>query len=469
MSTPAPRRWVLPVVALAALAGIAFLVRSTPPATEPQAPTGSPSAVADAASMPSPARGSAGRATVVVYDEGQPMKDRWVVFHAADGSVITSLKSGADGKASAEVHADGMITVAYGTSVRRLITILGVQPNDEVLVGEKDDDEAAPGDSVAKAKVKLPGAYPSAKRYGASLGVGLTDVADPSAPVTMSVLRRYVVGTAERPPGKKTFAVLGLAFDDGPDPIAYTFDWTKIGDRDGGEVEAKLPAWSKDWREHRFVLAKAPNGATSANAALAIVSGEDRFECGRRSTSFAKDGDTTLSFRVPKPLGDVALFRLEAAFEGSTDKALFARRVKAIPLETRLDLQGALLPRVSNAKVARARDVARPLVRWDIAGDPAKAKALFVQLSWPETKEHLWTIVAPAGTKPGLEVPALPASLGEWRPDARAIAPAVALVDASEYATYDDVRKKGIHLLGEPPEDDDAVVTISSTGGDLVY
>lgn len=466
MSATSSRRWVLPLAAAGGLVAIGLLLRSS--GTSGPAPAASASASASAgaaaeedAELP-PISGRTGRAAVVVYDEGQPLPNRPVVFHESDGRVVASTKSGADGKASAEIHSNGMVTVAYGTSVRRLVTITGVEPGDEVLVGEKDDDEAAAGDSVAKAKVKLPGPHPNAKRYGVSLGVGLTDVADPNVPTSMPVLRRYLVD-------KKKFAVLGLAFEGEGDPVAYAFDWGKLGDQDGGDVAMSLPAWSKAWREHRFVLAKAPRGAEAIDAALGIVSGEDRFECGRRKTTLAADADTTLRFAVPKPLGETAQVRLEIAFGASTDRALFSKRLKTIPTETRLDLGAVLLPRVSNAKVERKTDVARPIVRWESAADASKAKAVFVQLTWPETKEHVWTIVAPASTMPNVRVPSLPASLAEWRPDARPIAPAIGLVEASEYETYDDVRKKGIHLVGEPPEDDDAIVVISATGGDLVF
>lgn len=365
-----------------------------------------------------------------------------------------------------------MITVAYGTSVRRLITFTSVKPGDALVVGEKDDDEANAGASVAEAKVKLPGPHAGAARYGVSLGVGVTDVADPARAVAMPVLRRYVAKGNE-------FATLGLAFDAKGGPLAYAFGWSTLGERgsDGGTdregrkvVTANLPAWREDWREHVVVLANAPNGTSTVDAALAIVTGEDRFECGRQQARFTA-GSATLGFRVPKPLGATALVRFELATDGAIgDKIVHFARPKTLAPEARLDLATLLVARVTNARIERGSTLARPIVRWDEAG-PASAKpaAVVVQLAWPETKEHLWTIVAPPGTAHRLDVPALPPPLASWAPDASPVAVAVALVAATEYGSWTDVEIKGLHLLSEPPEDDDASVTIASTGGDLVF
>jgi len=92
------------------------------------------------------------------------------------------------------------------------------------------------------------------------------------------------------------------------------------------------------------------------------------------------------------------------------------------------------------------------------------ADATIVQLAWPETHEHVWTIVGPPTRETRLELPELPDALREWRPDARPIVVAAGLFDASSYAGYDDVRRKGIALFAESPEDDEAVLRTSTTG-----
>ena len=51
------------------------------------------------------------RAVVSVYDDGRPGDGRWVVFQDAEGNVTSSMKSGADGKASGDVSA-GLISTS---------------------------------------------------------------------------------------------------------------------------------------------------------------------------------------------------------------------------------------------------------------------------------------------------------------------------------------------------------------------
>ncbi|MBS2014448.1 MAG: hypothetical protein JST00_16295 [Deltaproteobacteria bacterium] len=450
------RRWVLAVGVVVAIGTLWAVAR--PPGTSPPS---SPSASSHAPLRDAAPPGPRGRASALVYDEGHPVADRWVVFHDADGEVISSVKSDHEGRASGDVPEGGMITVLYGTSVQHLVTFTAVKPDDEVLVGEKEDDEAQPGDSVARAAVTLPPAFPSATRYGVSLGVGLTEVLDPTRPVTMPVLRRFVGDD-------KRFPVLAVAIGEGETLLAYAHASAPSGATDGGTVDVRLGPWSKDWREHRLALTKAPAGATTALASLAMTSGKDRFDCGRRRSPFA-DGAATAAFAVPAPLGKTAIVHLEVAYGATSDRAFFSRRIPSLATQTNLDLSALLLPRVTRPSMDLGRTSARPVVRWEAEGGGAKTSAIVVQVSWPETKEHRWTVVAPPSASPRVELPALPPSLGTWAPDGGALAPVVGLVSATEYATWADVEKKGLHLLSEPPEDDDATVSMSVAGGALVF
>lgn len=425
-------RWIW---AIAALVVIALLVSLTMRRSSPRS-TGKP-----------------GRVVVSVYDDGRPLADRWVVFQDADGRVVSSVRSGADGKASAELPAGSMVTVVYGTSVQHLITILAVEPGDDVVVGE-NEDEGGSGSTVAPAKIMLPGSYPAAARYGVSLGVGSTEVVEVGKALAMPVLRRFVVD--------QKFRVLGLAFDARGEALAFSFDWGMLGAKDGGEAEVRLPSWSTDWREQRIVLANPPHGLTQAVGDFAIIVGEHaRFERGRSEASV--QGDTSLRFSVPRPLGADAAYQVALTFGSSGDRAVLARRAKSMPPEVRLDLRAALLPRIAAAR-AEPGAAGRPVVKWTVGGDATSADAMIVQLAWPETREHVWTIVGPPTRETRLELPELPDTLREWRPDARPMVVAAGLFDASSYAGYGDVRRKGIALFAESPEDDEAVLRTSTTG-----
>lgn len=403
-----------------------------------------------------------GRVTVTVYDEGSPASGRWVIFQDPEGAVVRAERSGADGKASADVAAGSMVTVALGTSLRALTTIAGVQPGDALTVGEAEEDESVAA-VVGTARVRFPSAYPGAVAYTASLGVGATEAVDPTAPVPLPVLARFLVG------GEK-FAALGQALDASGAPLAYAFAWVPwdAAAKPGAEVDARLGAWSRDFRTFEIALVNAPPGARAAEVRFAILAHEDdRFET-RPARVDLSGGRGEATFHAPRPLGAEALSRVELAFGGS-DEAILVRREEVAAARAEIDLSAALLPRVSSATVAPTPLAARPLVAWKVAGDAGGADALVARVAWPATREHVWTIVAPPGTT-RLRLPALPDALAAWRPDGRATTVAAALVDTSSYAGFEDVRRKGTQRLLEPAEDEHGASTLrASTTGDFDF
>jgi hypothetical protein len=394
-------------------------------------------------------------AVVSVYDDGAPYADRWVVFHDADGTVRSSGKSDALGKISGAVQEGGMVTVAYGSSIRRLVTVVGLKPADSVLIGEKEEDEAEAGNTLFRANVKLPGPRPEAARYSVSLGVAESEAPDPSQPLALSVLERFVK--------EGRFAVLAEAIDRTGEPIAHAFTWATAAD--AGEVPVTLPSWSTEVRTFEASLLNLPQGVRRVRGDLGMVTASsNRFH--RPSRSVPVPGESTLRFLVPAPLGDDAALRIEAIWDGE-DKAGIARRQHVEPA-MKVDLAAELLPRVSGAHVAPSADPARPTVAWSVAG-PSSADVIVVRLKWPATGEHEWTILLPPTTRDSFRLPALPQVLASWRPDARPIAAAVGLVDSSEYANYDDVRAKGIDIAAEGLEDDEEGWLRWSTTGDLTF
>jgi hypothetical protein len=393
-------------------------------------------------------------AEVSVYDDGTPYADRWVVFHDADGSVRSSGKSDALGKISGSVSEGGMVTVAYGSSIRRLVTVVGVKPSDSILIGEKED-EGKGGDSLFRANVTLPGPRAEASRYMVSLGVAESEAPDPARSMTMSVLERFVKD------GR--FAVLAEALDRGGEPIAHAFTWAAAAD--SGDVAVTLPPWSTDVRTFEALLVNAPTGVRSVRGDLGIVTASsNRFA--RPSRSAGVSAETSLRFLVPAPLGNDAALRIEATWDGD-DKAGIARRRHLEP-SMKTDLNAELLPRITNARVTATSDVARPDVTWS-AASVAGADVLVLRLKWPRTGEHEWTILLPPSARAPFRLPALPNVLASWRPDARPISAAAGLVDSSEYDGYDEVRSKGIDVAAEGLEDDEEGSLRWSTTGDLVF
>lgn len=391
-------------------------------------------------------------ATVTVYDDGTLLADRVVVFHDASGEVIAETKTDAEGKATAEVSANAMVTVAYGNSVHHLMTVTGVMPGDKLVIGE-DEDEGGPGKMVATARVKMPSPLAGARRYSATLGVGATDAAA-GAIVPMPVLTRFV-------DKERKLAVLAEAFDEAGEPMAFSFRRASMSA--GASVEkpatddVTLGAWSREYRSVKLGFAHVPAGVEEVGAELAVVAREmDRFDRGHKTTKLDDRGAASLKFALPRPLGSDVLFKAAIAFAGSTDEAQIVRRTKKLAGDVRIDVAETMLPRVSSARADRQSDVARPVVRWSVSG-PATAKtraadATVVRVSWPETREHVWTVVASPSAPREMRLPSLPDSLRTWRPDARPQRVGVASVSASFFGSYETVKKKGIDVLSEPLE-----------------
>ncbi len=400
-----------------------------------------------------------GRATVRVFDEGQPAKRR-VVFHAVDGSILESVETGDDGKAPGPIMQGAMITVAYGTSVRELVTIGGVVANDELLVGE-DEDEGSAEKVLCTAMVSVPALPPGATRAHVTLGTGATEIAA-DKPLPMSVFERYL-------DDKKRFRVLAEALDEQGKTIAWSQAWADGCNREAGSVEVKLEGWKKELRPFAIAVSN-PGEAVALHSEIAVHHGDlDRFL--RRKNEQRPPFGKETRFELPPAIlegGTSLAYRIElfttSPFEwskGPIERTVLTERMSpsATPPETiAIDLATRMLPRVTAPALETTSDPARPFVSFRIPSRegtnaaPIDADAVIVHVRWPRTREHLWTLILPPNGPRRVRLPALPDTLKDWRPDGRDVTVSVGLVDASEWSSFDDVRKKGIAELNELDE-----------------
>lgn len=398
-------------------------------------------------------------ASLTVYDDGRPAAGRWVVFHDAAGAITASARSNDRGEASGPVGAEGgMITVAYGESIKQAITFGGVRPGERLVVGEAEEDEE-PGVTVCTAAVTLPGPHPKAASYTVTLGVGATPVADPARPASMGVLERFLEG------GR--FAALAEALDANGESVAFAYARFEGCQADAGVVDARLPAWSEDFRT--FAIEVTGAEASSRVGAHFWLAGKetDRVERGTREAA-ASEG-VTLRFAAPRPLETKAAYRLAVyGAEGSCERSVIEERREAMPGHVQVELGDRRLPRVWDAAVERS-DPSRPGVVWKRGPGNVAADALVVRTAWPETREHVWTLVLPPDAGDRLTLPALPEALVAWRPEPSAMSVAVALVDASFVEGFAEVKRKGLEVLGNAPKHADAVRVSYSVCGDLDF
>jgi hypothetical protein len=433
-------------------AALAFVGRFIGRPTEPRPmPSAVPSASEQRAALPG------GTATVVVYDDGTPVSDRVVVFSDEAGAVLATKKTEKDGSASGPITPRGMVTVAHGTSVRSMITITSVMPGDRLVVGEAEDEG---GTAIVECRVAItvPSPFPKATKHVVSVGVNDTAASNATTPVTLAVLKRFIVDGKVR--------VLARALDESGRPLAYAHAFVEGCARgDGGSpatIAVRLPSWSTDFRTFTVEASSADHGTLEGSITL-LPPGADAFPLTEREVPLG--GEAKLDFLAPRPLGTRGKTKLEVKYEDGHDHAELEELRDEISEKTRVALAERLLPRIRDA-IVDGQGTPRPSIRWSATSSLASADAIVARLAWPATREHVWTIIAPPDSPARLVVPALPDELAAWRPDARPITPAVGAVEASFWNGYADVKKSGLDSLEAPPAA--PVVTIrSSVTGEL--
>lgn len=393
------------------------------------------------------------RASVAVFDDGEPAADRVVVFSDQAGTLLASTKTARDGTASGPMDAHGMVTVAHGTSVRHLVTITDVTPGDRLLVGE-EEDEGGVAHVACRVAATLPGAHPAAHHYVVSVGVNDTEVGDVRQRVSLAALERFVVD------GKVRAIARALSADGQLLAFSQAFaEGCARGDASAPTIAAYLPPWTTDLRNFTIEVKSREHGALEATVSL-MPAGSDGLLLGKREAPLGPA--TSFAFMAPRPIGTRARSKLVVTYAGDASRASLEERRADLTEKTKVDLDERLLPRVTGA-VVEGQGSARPSIHWKAAGTLAEADAIVARLAWPASREHVWTVLAPPNARSPLRVPALPDELAGWRPDAASISPVVGIIDASFWNGYADVKARGLASLEDPP-DGDVVIRSSETG-----
>jgi hypothetical protein len=398
-------------------------------------------------------------ATVVVYDEGLPFAGRKVVFHDASGDILSVRETGPDGRAVGDVTNGGMVTVAMGGSKYDLVTVLDVREGDELVFGEKSRDEEPR--VVGALSAKLPGLHAAARSYNLTVGVGATKVTAADDPSAFQILESYL--DADR-----RFTVLAEAMNGEEAPVAYSVAKVPLPEKGEGSA-VRLPPWRTDWQTVEVEVLHPPPSATSLEVELTVPSSPGRLLRRHQRAVLDAGSSPRLRFEVPPGIGEARVVAVDVAYPsppGAPPSAsTWTRRSRDAGTVVTCDLTN-LLPRVSSAHLQSTSDVARPLVAWSVDGAVEGADLAMAVVEWPETAAHRWTVVAPPAQR-SWHMPALPSELADWRPAAGGQKVSVALVDASYFANYDDVRRRGIEALEQMPDAPFSLQMSASGKGEL--
>jgi hypothetical protein len=263
--------------------------------------------------------------------------------------------------------------------------------------------------------------------------------------------------------------VLAEALDARGSSIGWAHGWGEACSRDAGPVAVKLTEWKKDYRPFAMMLSNVGDPVTMHVEASIIRGEDDRYL--RRKHELRPPYPKEVRFELPPAIlseQTSLAYRIElyttSPYDwkgGPIERTVLAQRMAPTPTPPdtiALDLGPGMLPRVTQPALETTTEPARPFVSFRVpsreGSDAATidADAAIVRLTWPRTREHSWTLVLSPNGPRRVRLPALPDALAQWRPDGRDTSVSVGLVDASAYASFVDVKKKGLAPLAELDE-----------------
>jgi hypothetical protein len=384
--------------------------------------------------------------TVVVTNRGKFVSDRLVVFHGADGAVLSSAKTDVDGRATSTGAVPAMASVLLGTEKsykREIITWTAVEAGDVLFASDVSDDE------TGSFGVVFPGAAEGASSYSASAGGCTGFTGDPSQVLTLYVDPGCL--------GPTQSAVLGRATGDGA-VVAYAFKRNAgFPPADGGSAAVTLGPWVTP-ENVTMTFANAPQGDVSIDQRLFEIANGAWFHNEERT--FAGEG---VEFKVAPGFADARQGLVRVGLGAAGASTVIARR--AAPTATMaLDFAGALAP-FADATL-ETTNLVRPEVSWTFASALGNADGGAVQIHWwrpSDDTAFVWSFVVPPNAT-RVKAPAMPAEAAGWLPDDEAGAPffeepELAFAHSDLLAGYNQFRAaQGLLLTGKHVTRDDAIV-----------
>jgi hypothetical protein len=335
---------------------------------------------------------------------GAAVTNLTVVFHDANGAVLETKKTGADGKATSAVNpAIAMATVVFdtGASRREILTWTGVQGGDVLPV------VAPVANTIAEFQITIPGGAftdaggPTSNYYvkvgGCETYRGFLD----GQPVSV-----YVEPSCYRGMG----AVLVAGANANDTIVAHALKKPVAAVADGGVVPVTTDAW-------KFPPADVTVSVTNTTDA----SGRIWFQQIANQTAFVESRNMGQAFD--------AQFKAAAGFADGYNAAVSytsgfqASRVigkRVAPTGTiTLDASPAQLPPALTAATLNAAAPRRPVMSW--TGNMGPMKGGLVRIGWFDGSTESttrWSIVVPANNAPTgtVTAPALPADLDALLP-----------------------------------------------------
>jgi hypothetical protein len=362
--------------------------------------------------------------------EGNLTESVAVLVHDAGGALTGTATTGADGRASPEIEAGGILTAVYPTtgSGTDLVTVFGAGPGEQLFLGEAFDNVTEGLDNTGTVSWTAQGS--GVTSYLVNTGCEAFITTETSTPIEVFVdcgtptTDILVVGRSGTTPLRWSLFE-NAEVTEGASIIMPAF-------QDAGTLAIDVTGIPAEVVQ---VQASATPIIGTAEGQIVQVSGAP--VAGGISTTGAWSASTGAAFRVD--------------LEDAIGRHQLQYRMLA-PEETLATLAApALLPWISGA----AADVKTRTVSWT-ESSTGGADAVVVTLRWGEPaahggSEHSWTLIAPPGTS--VTWPALPAPHDVHMPTpADDVVVEVRLVDVEVFDGYAAVRALPEPLLVQATE-----------------
>lgn len=414
--------------------GYTFPEGGSPDIVVPPPPPAPPRDAAPDASAPETEAGPL-PVTVVVLRGGAPVANATVAYHDAQGVLVDTKITDAQGRASRLQTTDTMVTVATeGAGAngpeRRLLTFVGVQPGDTLTAYAP----SAPP-SPQNVTVVFPSNAPaSSVNFSAYVGSNRCSDLVTRGDGNVFFSPSYCAAGP-------TVAVLAVARDANFAPLGFSFLKAQPIPTAAVTINT-LPAWSQNMATFALTatnvsgntaeisLSQIADGAAWRDIQLATVTGGTASHSFQRFPGYADALQSDLA-------------ELEPRANSRASYRTLGKRVAATTASDSLDAS-QLLPAIDAVTIDETTQ-ARPLVSWTTTGATTSADGGFVAFRWFDTTdagtvESSWAFVVPPGAT-SVRAPALPAAIATWAPQTQVIPPAVGFVESDLLATYADLRR----------------------------
>ncbi len=314
-----------------------------------------------------------------------------VVFHDADGAVLTAGTFDSGGMASGQIPPCAAVTMKASSST--LMTVTHIMPGDTIDFGYPHAQGA-----TRQLAVSFP-AVTGAQIYSvkpAGHGFGCNGFGDSTSPVTLDISSDCIASD-------NTVSAVVTANDSNGNMLGYA-DLTGIPLASSGTTTANVTQWRTDTRTMTGSVANLPDPTWQPRVYFRSVL-SDLY--GGSTANFVTGmlpaiGTTVLvDARVQHPQGH----------ESGMDwlmKVVPATATTSVSLDGNIDFA----PHVST--IARYNtELARPVITWTTTATPTSSHAIAIIADWEGAQ---WYLVAPPNQPGAIRFPDLPAAL---RPTAR--------------------------------------------------